>query len=162
MSAFLWHISQDKAPTLLSYQKSLKTTVENEYNCEEGCLYEVTIGHAGTLRDLSSCPSCDQFYLPLQGVDTEEFYHFFQSIYISSILGLIFKFTEVIEASKHKFFEFILPVVLHPYRNLCSLTDFVLPLSLIQWFSNFIVQQSHLKGFLNTECWALSPDFLFQ
>lgn len=118
--AFLWHISQDKTPTLLPYQKSLKTTVQNEYICEEACHCEVTTGHTGTLSDLSSCPSCNRFNLPLQEVDIEEFYHFSRSVSISSILGLVFKFTEVTEASRQEFFEFVIPVVLHPCCNLCS------------------------------------------
>lgn len=161
MATFLWHISQDKAPTLLSYQKSLETTIENEYNCEEGGHYEVTTGHAGLSVIFLHIPAATGFIFHCRERILKNF-TISPKVFISPLSLTSSSNSWRAETSKYKFFKFIILVILHPYRNLCRLTNPVLPLSLIQWFSNFIVQQSHLKGFLNTECWALSPDFLFQ
>ena len=96
--------------------------------------------------------------IPCYYVDTEEFHHFSERVYILSILGLIFNFTDVFEARKDNFFEFVIIVTLYSYCNLYSLISFVLPLSLIQWFfSNFIVQQSQLKCFLKHGMLGFKP-----
>lgn len=74
------------------------------------------------------------------------------------IVGLIFKFTDVFEARKDNFFEFVIVVILYSYCSLYSLINFVLLLSPIQClFSNFIVQQSHLKCFLKHRMLGFKP-----
>lgn len=137
---FLGTFSKIRFPTLFtkSHWKLLK---KNAITVKKDAIL-VSGGHSETLSNLFLCPISSQVHLLLQGMDTEEFHHFSQYVYIVSILGLIAKFADTVEARyQHNFLQFITLVSFETCYNLFC------PFCLIQWFSNFIVKKSYTRDF---------------
>ena len=157
VSAFLWHIFQDKASTL--FTKSVwKLLKKNAITVKKDAIL-VSGGHSGTPSNPFICPISSQIHLLLQGMDTEEFHHFSQYVYIISVLGLIVKFTDIMEA-RYNMISFSL-LRLSPSKLV------VICFVLFVWPSGsqtLLCRRATWGIFflIHRECWTPSPDFLIQ